>query len=155
MTIFRPVIYVPIFRPILKQQSAFRHWCFRVLHMSFEFTTKTALFSILQSCLIVITMTQTVNIEGAIKGYHHFRIRPHPDIGLLVQPENGNRFDSFAIKVMMPPLTEIPRNLHDIVTREQDRRHPTPQTDREIAGIHIHRDQPGFTMIYHAHMIYT
>ena len=100
--------------------------------MSFEFTTKTALFSILQSSLIVITMTQTVKIELAIKGYQHFRIRPHPDIGLLVQPENGNWFDPFAMKVMMPPLTEIPRNLHDIV---QDRRHPTPQTVREIAGI--------------------
>ena len=57
------------------------------------------------------------------------------------------------MKVMMPPRTEIPRNLHDIVTREQDRRHPTPQTVREIEGLHIHRDQPGFTMIYNAHMI--
>ena len=150
MTSFRPLIYVPIFRPILKQQSVFTHWCFRVLHVSFEFTTKTALFSIHQNCLIVITMTQTVKIEWVIKGYHHFRIRPHPDIGLLVQPENGNRFDLFAIKVMMPPLTEIPRNLHDIVTREQERRHPTPRNRR-----YIHRDQPGFTMIYNAHMIYT
>ena len=54
-------------------------------HVSFEFptTTKTALFSILQSCLIVVTMTQTVKIEWAIKGYHHFRSRPHLDIGLL------------------------------------------------------------------------
>ena len=59
------------------------HWCFRVLHVSFEFPTKTALFSILQSCLIVVTITQTVKIEWAVKGYHHFRSRPHPDIGLL------------------------------------------------------------------------
>ena len=73
-------------------------------------------------------MTQTVKIEWAIKGYNHYRIRPHPDIGLLVQPENGNRSDSLAMKVMMPPLTEIPHNLHDIVTRDQDRRHPPPQT---------------------------
>ena len=137
MTIFRPLIYVPIFRPILKQQSVFAHWCFRVLHVSFEFPTKTALFSILQSCSIVITMTQTLKIEWPFKGCHHFRIRQHPDIGLLVQvqAENGNRFDPFAMKVMMPPLTEIPRNLHDIVTKAQDRRHPTPQTVREIAGI--------------------
>ena len=120
-----------------------------MLHVSFEFTTKTALFSILQSYLIVITMTQTLSksngrskdiiilVKDCQFGYSdsdHFRIRPHPDIGLLVQPENGNQFDPFAMKVMMPPLTEIPSNLHDIVTREQDRRHPTPQTVTEIAG---------------------
>ena len=77
---------------------------------------------------------RTVRIDWSVKGYHHFKIRPHPDITMLVEREDGNRYDPFAMKVMMPTLDRIPRNLHGVVTRPQNQRHHQSQTVAEIAG---------------------
>jgi len=75
-----------------------------------------------------------VNIVWSIKGYHHFQIRPHPDIPMKVEKEDGNRFDPSAMKIMMPNIQDIPVHLCDAVTRDVSRRHPNRQTVREIAG---------------------
>ena len=42
---------------------------------------------------------------------------------ILVEPENGNRFDLFAMKVMMPTLVNKPPYLHQEVTRPESQRH--------------------------------
>ena len=76
-------------------------------------------------------------VEWAIKGYHHFRIRPHKDIPLMVLKERGNRFDPFAMKlnVVMPTLGNIPGHLWDATT------HPGEgyQLVRHIAGHQVGR----------------
>lgn len=77
---------------------------------------------------------RTVRIDRSVKGYHHFKIRPHPAVTMLVEPENGNRFDPFAMKVMMPALVNIPPRLHQEVTRPVSQRHSQPQTVADIAG---------------------
>ena len=129
MTIFRPLIYVPIFRPILKQQSIFA-FVFSCVSCEFWVYNKNSFISILQICLIVITMTQTVKIEWAIKWYlatSRYRTssstREWKSVWSICYESNNAAF------------TKIPSNLHGIVTREQDRQHPTSQTVTEIAGI--------------------
>ena len=77
---------------------------------------------------------RTVMIDWSVKGYHHFKIRPHPDITMLLEREDGNRYDPFARKVMMPILDRIPRNLHGVVTRPLNQMHHQSQTVFEIAG---------------------
>ncbi|CAC5403287.1 unnamed protein product [Mytilus coruscus] len=59
-----------------------------------------------------------VNIVWSIKGYHHFKVKPHTEIPLNVEYEEGNRLDPFAMRVMMPGLDNIPHHLHDAFTRE-------------------------------------
>ena len=51
---------------------------------------------------------RTVRVDWSVKGYHHFKIRPHPEVTMLVEPENDNRYDPFAMKVVMPTLLHIP-----------------------------------------------
>ncbi len=38
-------------------------------------------------------------INWSIKGYHHFKCRPHVAIPLLVKPEPDNVFDPYAMMV--------------------------------------------------------
>ena len=38
---------------------------------------------------------RTVRVDWSVKGYHHFKIRPHPEVTMLVEPENDNRYDPF------------------------------------------------------------
>lgn len=75
-----------------------------------------------------------IRIDWRVKGYHNFTLRPHPAVTMLVEPENGNRFDLFAMKVMMPTLVNIPPHLHQEVTRPVSQRHSQPQTVADIAG---------------------
>ena len=82
-----------------------------------------------------------VNIVWSIKGYHHFQIKPHPDIPMKVEKEDGNQFDPFAMKIMKPNLQDIPAHLHNSVTRDVSRRHPYRQTVREIEGVYINDQQ--------------
>ena len=53
-----------------------------------------------------------IKLEWSIKGYHIFRVRPHPDIELKVVPDPTNPYDFNAMKVMLPGLTETPAHLH-------------------------------------------
>ena len=53
-----------------------------------------------------------VKLEWSIKGYHIFRVRPHPDIELKVVPEPNNPYDHNAMKVKLPSLVETPAHLH-------------------------------------------
>ena len=43
-----------------------------------------------------------IAILWSVKGYHIFRVRPHPEIPLQVLPDPGNKYDKDAMKVMMP-----------------------------------------------------
>ena len=36
-----------------------------------------------------------VNIVWSVKGYHHFKVKSHPEIPMTVAREEGNRFDPF------------------------------------------------------------
>ncbi|KAL4239860.1 hypothetical protein ACF0H5_000660 [Mactra antiquata] len=71
-----------------------------------------------------------IHIKWSIKGYHVYRVRPHPQILLKIVPEPQNRFDPNAFVVEMPGLNEIPRYLHDTETRER-------QNVRSIAGCQV------------------
>ena len=77
---------------------------------------------------------RTVRVDWSVKGYHHFKIRPHPEVTMLVEPENDNRYDPFAMKVVMPTLLHIPPYLHQEETRPGSQRHSMPQTVADIAG---------------------
>ena len=78
-----------------------------------------------------------VKIENShIKGYHIFRVRPHPEIIMLVTPEANNPKDETAMQITMPKLDEIPTAFHDVVTRPRPRKkeRETDQHVRDIAG---------------------
>jgi len=74
---------------------------------------------------------QIVKVEWSIKGYHIFRIKPHNDLDLKVEVDEGNPFDDDAMKVVMPNLEEIPVHLHDAETYPN---HPRSRIVRDIAG---------------------
>ena len=65
--------------------------------------------------------TRKVSILWAIKGYVVFGVRPHKEIVMSVTSETGNKYDPHAMVVTMPPLEDIPIELHTAVTREQSR----------------------------------
>ena len=67
---------------------------------------------------------RTVRVDWSVKGYHNFKIRPHPEVTMLVEPENDNRYDPFAMKVVMPTLLHIPPVLHQEETRPRSQCHP-------------------------------
>jgi len=50
-----------------------------------------------------------LGIVATINGYHHFRVKPYIGIDLLLtaQREPLNSFDNNAIKIVVPPLSEI------------------------------------------------
>lgn len=73
---------------------------------------------------------QPIRIAWSIKGYHVFRLRPHENIQLRVEKDNGNQYDPYAMKVMAPTLDVIPHHMHDAMTRPG----PVPQRVRDIAG---------------------
>ena len=49
-----------------------------------------------------------VRIEWDIKGYHIFRIKPHPDLVLKVTHDSLKGFDKHAMKVRCPDIQGIP-----------------------------------------------
>ena len=71
--------------------------------------------------------------NSCIKGYHIFQIQPHPGIKMLVQNEDGNKYDPFAMLIRMSELTNIPIKLHNDITREA-KRGKTAQTVKSIAN---------------------
>ena len=69
-------------------------------------------------CMTIITKILTmanslchIKFVWSIKGYHIFRVRPHPNIELQLMPDPTNPYDNNAMKVMVPILTEIPEHL--------------------------------------------
>ena len=79
-------------------------------------------------------MAAVVIIENsAIKGYHIFKIKPHPLIKMLVVNDIQNPKDENAMLVKMPPLDDIPSRLHQDVTRKKKGAHEKDQTVDEIA----------------------
>lgn len=59
-------------------------------------------------------------------------IRPHLDIELIVEPEENNRYDSNAMKGIMPPLNYILSSMYgDEIQQGRGRR---ALSVREMAG---------------------
>ena len=72
-----------------------------------------------------------VRIEWDIKGYHIFRIKPHPDLVLKVSHDSHNRFDQHAMKICCPDIQDIPPQL---LTAEAFRQRHHSCLVSEIAG---------------------
>ena len=72
-------------------------------------------------------------LNSNIKGYHIFKLRPHPHIEMLVKEERMNPYDPDAMLVMMPVLDDINPDLYDEVTRERKGEDPD-QTVRTNFG---------------------
>ena len=52
-----------------------------------------------------------ITIQSDIKGIHHFKVWPHSEIPMLVEKENGNRWDRHAMTVSYPAFKDIPSSL--------------------------------------------
>lgn len=76
-------------------------------------------------------------IESNIKGYHHFKLRPHPAIGMIVEPETNNIYDPDAMIMKMPLLENIPVKYHEDITKEST--NGDEQRVKDIAGRSIGR----------------
>ena len=61
-------------------------------------------------------------IKSNIKGYHSFKIRPCSDVDMIVDLENDNVYDPFAMAVTMPDLKDIHQKLHSKITKENKRK---------------------------------
>lgn len=77
-------------------------------------------------------------IKSNIKGYHHFKVRPHEDIEMDVELDVDNSYDPSAMSVSMPKLDCIPLYLHEVVTREE-RGRDKEQRVRDTAGRQVGR----------------
>lgn len=86
-----------------------------------------------------VTMSVLTVENSEIKGYHHFQRRPIPEIGLQVLPEEQNIWDSNAMAIYMPRIADIPKELHNYVTRTKSSRHPEDQRVCDIAGMMVGR----------------
>lgn len=78
-------------------------------------------------------MRKVTVINSNIKGYHHFKIRPHGDIAMLVEKEANNHFDPSAMIIKIPQLCKIPTELHNVVTKPK-RGKEHEQTVKSNAG---------------------
>ena len=58
-------------------------------------------------------MNKITITNSNIKGYHFFKRNPHPVIGMIVEPEIGNKYDTDAMVIEMPKLANIPIRYHD------------------------------------------
>ena len=56
--------------------------------------------------------------KSTIKGYHFFKVCPHPDIPMKVEMEEVNIRDPNAMPIKMPGIDDIHQSLHKEITRE-------------------------------------
>ena len=71
--------------------------------------------------------------ESSIKGYHNFKIRPHPEIEMVVERDVTNIYDPHAMIIKMPELKKIPSSFYKAITKSA-RGKEKAQTVEEIAG---------------------
>ena len=76
--------------------------------------------------------------DSTVKGYHVFKVTPHPAIPMFVKKDEGNSYDPNAMVVKVPDLKEIPAELHDVVTKEAKGK-KEKQTVRDTAGMIVGR----------------
>lgn len=76
--------------------------------------------------------------KSNIKGYHIYRVRPHPEIEMIVQKDILNSYDPHAMFVTMPQLEDIDSQLHNSIT-EPSKGKEKEQIVEEIAGKHVGR----------------
>ena len=72
-------------------------------------------------------------VNSNIKGYHTFKIRPHPQIEMITEEEIGNPRDPHAVVIKMPSLNEISEKFHEGITKKK-RGKEKQQTVKDIAG---------------------
>ena len=65
------------------------------------------------------TESEYLSILVTINGYHHFRVKPHIGIDLLLtaQREPLDAFDGNPIKFVMPPLSEVKLDMLGLCVR--------------------------------------
>ena len=76
--------------------------------------------------------------SSQVKGYHIFKVRPHPEVAMEVKLEENNSYDPTAMMVLMPTLEYIPSELHNLVTREENKGEKK-QCVSDIAGQQVGR----------------
>ena len=76
--------------------------------------------------------TTPLTVFHGIKGYHHFCIRPLTGtrMKMLCIREPQNVYDRYAVKIVIPPIEELPPGILDKETKGKLRR----QLVRDIAG---------------------
>ena len=61
-------------------------------------------------------LSKEIGVGVVISCWRRSKLRPHPDISMLVIPKLDNRFDWYAMSVTMPRLTDISMNLSNAIT---------------------------------------
>ena len=57
-------------------------------------------------------------INSSIKGYHVFKVTPHPAIKMFVTKEKDNKYDPHAMLVVMPDKEKIDPAYHHHISKE-------------------------------------
>ena len=90
----------------------------------------------------VFAKMKTVTItKSNIKGYHFFKVRPHPDIPMKVEIKEDNIRDLNAMAIKMPSIDDIHLSLHKEITREGNK------TRKEQRVCHIAGKQVGLVPV--------
>ena len=68
--------------------------------------------------------------NSAIKGYHIFKITPLIEMTMIVEREEENEFDPYAMVIKTPEIDHIPPEDRNKITREKE----PQQRLKDIAG---------------------
>ena len=68
--------------------------------------------------------------NSAIKGYHIFKITPLIEMTMIVEREEENEFDPYAMVIKIPEIDHIPLEDRNKITREKE----PQQRLKDIAG---------------------
>ena len=68
--------------------------------------------------------------NSAIKGYHIFKITQLIEMTMIVEREEENEFDLYAMVIKIPEIDHIPREDRNKITREKE----PQQRLKDIAG---------------------
>lgn len=61
-------------------------------------------------------MYRSIALDWSVRGYHHFKIKPHNDVVMNVEAEPDNPYDPNAFKVIKPSLDDITPHLRSAST---------------------------------------
>lgn len=82
--------------------------------------------------------------NSAIKGYHVFKIKPHPFIKMLVLPEHNNPYDQHAMIIKMPVISDIDKRYLNDITDDGE-----GQVVKEIAGKIVGRVPANLSAVFY------
>ena len=64
-------------------------------------------------------MEELMIVNSNIKGYHIFKIIPHPQIEMITEKQIGNPRDPHTMVLKLPGLNEIPENFYEDIIKEK------------------------------------